>query len=57
MSRNNDLPGGYRWATERECEEFARGERYDLIVVKRTFDSNGTPYTQDEADLAVPNYI
>ena len=43
-----DLPEGYRWAEEMEMD------RSDAIVVKRTFDSTGVRYTQDEADLAVP---
>jgi hypothetical protein len=52
-----DLPVGYRWATEDECERYARaGETAlpDAITVPRTFDSSGKLYTQDEADLAVP---
>lgn len=43
-----DLPAGYRWATFEEIE------RPDAIVVPRTVDSNGTPYTDGEADIAVP---
>lgn len=45
-----DLPDGYRWATADECEADAPG----AIVVPRTVDSNGTPYTHGEADVAVP---
>ena len=44
----SDLPKGYRWATEDETD------RDDAISVKRTVDSQGNPYTGDEADLAVP---
>ena len=43
-----DLPAGYRWAREDEMA------REDAIVVPRTADSTGRPYTQGEADLAVP---
>jgi hypothetical protein len=46
---DTDLPAGYRWATEDETD------RPDAIPVKRTADSTGRPYTQDEADLAVPD--
>lgn len=52
---NTDLPAGYRWATADECEQYATGNLSGAIVVPRTADSNGVPYTQDEADLAVPN--
>jgi hypothetical protein len=45
----NDLPTGYRWATEDETDH------PDAIPVKRTADSTGRLYTQDEADLAVPD--
>jgi len=48
----NDLPEGYRWATEEETER--NEEIIGAIVVKRTADSTGRPYTQDEADIAVP---
>lgn len=50
----SDLPTGYRWATEAETEAHARGMLDAAIVVPRTTDSTGHPYTQDEADLAVP---
>jgi hypothetical protein len=52
----DDLPKGYRWANEDECEAYAKATSSvpGVIVVKRTFDCNGIPYTQDEADLAVP---
>lgn len=43
-----DLPFGYRWADPEELD------REDAIVVRRTVDSEGVPYTQDEADIAVP---
>lgn len=45
---DSDLPKGYRWAREDEMD------RHDAIVVPRSVDSQGIPYTQDEADLAVP---
>lgn len=47
-----DLPKGYRWANEFETEnsETIPG----IIVVPRTADNTGKPYTQGEADLAVP---
>lgn len=52
-----DLPAGYRWATEEECAEIAATGRTTMldehIVVPRTVDSTGKPYTQDEADIAV----
>ncbi|HUG50146.1 MAG TPA: hypothetical protein VLZ78_04030 [Terrimesophilobacter sp.] len=41
-------PKGYRWAREDEID------RPDAIVVPLTVDESGHPYTQDEADLAVP---
>lgn len=43
-----DLPTGHRWATEDEMD------RPDAIVVRRSVDRDGRPYTQGEADLAVP---
>lgn len=43
-----DLPTGYRWAREDELD------RDDAVVVRRTADRQGNPYTHDEADLAVP---
>jgi hypothetical protein len=46
-----DLPVGYRWATAEETE----ANLPYAIVVKRTFDSAGNEYTQDEADVAVPD--
>lgn len=46
----NDLPRGYRWATEFESEH----NPPDTIVVQRTADATGVPYTHGEADLAVP---
>lgn len=50
---NQDLPDGYRWATAEETENWENVP--GIIVVPRSCDSNGTPYTQDEADLAVPD--
>lgn len=51
-----NLPRGYRWANELECLKYAddRDSLPGVIVVKLTVDSTGTPYDQDEADLAVP---
>jgi hypothetical protein len=46
---DDDLPPGYRWA--RDEDETVRA---DAILVPRTMDSTGKPYTQDEADIAVP---
>ena len=55
---SNDLPAGYRWATEDETEAWGVGVRYPgERWIKRTADSTGTPYTQDEADLAVPDDV
>jgi len=53
---DQDLPEGYRWATEEECEEITAGRPRHIvhIVVPRTVDSSGRPYTQGEADIAVP---
>jgi hypothetical protein len=52
----SDLPEGYRWATAEECETYAKATSSvpGAIVVKRTVDSSGHVYTQDESDLAVP---
>jgi hypothetical protein len=52
MATNTDLPAGYRWATEEECEDWENVP--GIISVPRTADINGVPYTQGEADLAVP---
>ena len=49
---NTDLPSGYRWATADETENWENVP--NIIIVRRTTDANGTPYTHDEADLAVP---
>jgi hypothetical protein len=46
-----DLPAGYRWATAEETEMGVPG-----IVVPRTVDNTGKPYTQGEADIAVPEF-
>lgn len=53
---DTDLPDDYRWATEAETEAYSAhpGDYPDMIVVPRTADCNGVPYTQDEADMAVP---
>lgn len=51
---DNDLPSGYRWATEEECELIATGIDLAHIVVPRSHDSIGEPYVHGEADLAVP---
>jgi hypothetical protein len=48
----NDLPAGYRWATAEETEDWENVP--GIIVVHRTTDANGKPYTHGEADLAVP---
>jgi hypothetical protein len=52
---NGDLPEGYRWCTENECYELEGMQVYpdDVIIVPRTADCNGVPYTQGEADLAI----
>lgn len=53
---NYDLPHGYRWATEEETEKHSANsdDVPGAIMVARTTDSTGKPYTQGEADLAVP---
>jgi hypothetical protein len=43
-----DLPEGYRWANEDELDMTG------AILVKRTMNVNGVIYTQNEADIAVP---
>lgn len=50
----SDLPFGYRWASEAQCQAIARGARIGHIVVPRTVDSRGVAYIQGEADIAVP---
>lgn len=50
---NSDLPTGYRWATAEETEAHLMTPNPDMIVVPRTTDCSGHPYTQGEADLAV----
>lgn len=52
MTASNDLPPGCRWATAEECENWENIP--GIIVVPLTVDASGTPYTQGEADLAVP---
>lgn len=49
-----DLPVGYRWATAEETEANQGAGVEGAILVRRTFDAAGNEYTQDEADLAVP---
>lgn len=49
----NDLPTGYRWATEEESERHGITPIPGAVVVPRTTDSQGRPYTDGEADLAV----
>jgi hypothetical protein len=49
-----DLPTGYRWATAEETEAHAVTENPMMVVVPRTVDADGTPYTEGEADLALP---
>jgi hypothetical protein len=46
-----DLPAGYRWATEDEMD------RADAIAVRRTADSAGRPYDNEEFDMAVPTTV
>jgi len=50
----SDLPTGYRWADEDECDAIVHDPSLPHIVVPRTFDSTGKPYTEGEADIAVP---
>ena len=56
MTDTTDLPEGYRWATADETEDYlVNPDRHpDMIVVHRTADAAGNPYTGDEADLAMP---
>ncbi len=50
-----DLPEGYRWANEDECEvDCGDGTIPGSMMVTRTFDSQGNEYTHGEASLAVP---
>jgi hypothetical protein len=51
----DDLPEGYRWATADECETFAAdpGGHPEMIIVTRTADASGRPYTEGEADVAI----
>ena len=49
-----DLPTGYRWATAYETESHGRTPNPDMLVVTRTADVKGIPYTHGEADLALP---
>jgi hypothetical protein len=54
MTETTDLPTGYRWATSSETEKHMRTPNPDMLVVPRTTDHRGIPYTQGEADLALP---
>jgi hypothetical protein len=51
-----DLPDGYRWATAEETEAYGMNPAAfpAMVVVVRTADASGVPYTQGEADLALP---
>jgi hypothetical protein len=53
---STDLPEGYRWATEAETEEYGADPitHPEMLVVVRTADATGQPYTEGEADLALP---
>ena len=53
---DTDLPSGYRWATETETEAWTKDPlgHPEIITVPRTTDHTGKPYTEGEADLAVP---
>lgn len=51
---NTDLPAGYRWATAHETDAHSVKPNPDMIVVPRTTDNKGQPYTGGEADLALP---
>jgi hypothetical protein len=50
----NDLPRGYRWATADEAEAHSVVPNPGVVVVPRTVDASGVPYTEGEADLALP---
>lgn len=55
MIRITELPAGYRWANEFETEKYL-GDPNSLphaILVHRSHDNQGIPYTNNEADLAV----
>lgn len=51
-----DLPTGYRWATAEETEAYCIDPtRFPMMmVVARDADASGVPYTDGEADLALP---
>lgn len=49
-----DLPTGYRWATASETQVHSVTPNPDMLVVPRTMDAKGIPYTHGEADLALP---
>lgn len=52
----NEPPRGYRWATEEETERWTNNPDAlpEAITVPLATDSAGRPYTEGEADLAVP---
>jgi hypothetical protein len=50
----SDLPTGYRWATAAETEAHGITPNPEMLVVPRTTDAEGKPYTSGEADLALP---
>jgi hypothetical protein len=52
----DDLPDGYRWATADECEAYsvAPSSYPQFIIVTRTVDTHGRPYTEGESDIACP---
>ena len=53
---NSDLPDGYRWANAEETEAYGINPAAfpSMMVVIRTTDASGKPYTEGEADLALP---
>lgn len=51
---SNDLPTGYRWATEDEAERIDREGGLGAVLVELTVDDSGYRYRNGEADWAVP---
>lgn len=51
----DDLPDGYRWATQDECEAYSVDPAAypEIIIVTRTVDATGRPYTEGESDIAI----
>jgi hypothetical protein len=51
----DDLPDGYRWATQDECEIYSMDPagHPEMIIVTRTVDASGRPYTEGESDIAI----